>query len=69
MKAGFAAGKRNYLPLLGLSILSGLLIGLGSLLAFVGLVATAPAVVLAMAHAYRQISGGPVPGEPAPQTF
>lgn len=69
MKAGFAAGKRNYLPLLGLSILSGLLIGLGSLLAFVGLVVTAPAVVLAMAHAYRQISGGPVPTESAPQTY
>ncbi|WP_297588848.1 hypothetical protein [uncultured Corynebacterium sp.] len=69
MKAGFAAGKRNYLPLLGLSLLNGLLIGFGSLLAFVGLIVTAPVVILAMAHAYRQISGGPVPAESAPQTY
>lgn len=69
MKAGFAAGKRNYLPLLGLSLLNGLLIGFGSLLAFVGLIVTAPVVILAMAHAYRQISGGPVPSESAPQTY
>lgn len=69
MKAGFAAGKRNYLPLLGLSILSGLLIGFGTVLAFVGLIITSPVVILAMAHAYRQISGGPVPSVSAPQTY
>ncbi|WP_167457441.1 hypothetical protein [Corynebacterium gottingense] len=60
---GFADGKRIYLPLLGLAVLAGLLYFVGYVLAFLGLIIAIPVVLLAQAHAYRQISGGPVPVE------
>ena len=60
---GFADGKRNYLPLLGLAVLAGLLSFVGYVLAFLGMIIATPVVLLAQAHAYRQISGGPVPVE------
>lgn len=80
-KAGFATAKRNYGSLLGLLIVCSILKGAVSggfavsssgaaptITAFVSLVIgtllVAPAL-LAMAHAYRQVSGGPVPHEVA----
>lgn len=60
---GFKAGASNYLKILGFVVLAFLVNIVGAALFFVGLVVTAPATTLAAAHAYRQISGGPVPKE------
>ena len=63
VKQGFSAGARNYLPLLGLSFALGVMSIVGTLLALLGLIIVAPVSALAYAHAYRQISGGPVPSD------
>lgn len=60
---GFKAGARNYLPLLGLTIVIVLINMVGAMLLGLGLIVTLPASTLALAHAYRQISAGPVPRE------
>lgn len=59
IREGFQAGKRNYLPLLGLSLVTGLIMFFTFPVGFL----TYPAVLLAMAHGYRQAAGGPVPVE------
>lgn len=59
--AGFKAGASNYLPLLGLFVLLILLNLLGALLFCLGLIVTVPASLLALAYAYRELSGGPLP--------
>lgn len=63
ISAGFKAGASNYLKILGFVVLAGLINLVGAALFFVGLVVTLPGTMLAAAHAYRQISGGPVPKE------
>ena len=63
ISAGFKAGASNYLKLLGFAVLAGLINLVGAALFFVGLIVTLPGTMLAAAHAYRQISGGPVPKE------
>lgn len=63
ISAGFKAGASNYLKILGFVVLAGLINLVGAALFFVGLVVTLPGTMLAVAHAYRQISGGPVPKE------
>ena len=60
---GFKAGASNYLKILGFVVLAFLVNIVGAALLFIGLIVTAPATTLAAAHAYRQISGGPVPKE------
>lgn len=61
--AGFKAGASNYLKLLGLFLIVMVLNTVGAALFGLGLIVTAPVTLLAMAYAYRQISGGPVPKE------
>lgn len=61
--AGFKAGASNYLKILGFVVLIGLLNMVGAALFFIGMIVTLPAAMLSAAHAYRQISGGPVPKE------
>lgn len=63
ISAGFKAGASNYLKILGFVVLAGLINLVGAALFFVGLVVTLPGTMLAVAHAYRQVSGGPVPKE------
>lgn len=63
ISAGFKAGASNYLKILGFVVLAGLINLVGGALFFVGLIVTLPGTMLAAAHAYRQISGGPVPKE------
>ena len=63
ISGGFRAGASNYLRILGFVVLAGLINLVGAALFFVGLVVTVPGTMLAAAHAYRQISGGPVPKE------
>ena len=63
ISAGFKAGASNYLKILGFVVLAGLINLVGAALFFVGLIVTMPGTMLAAAHAYRQISGGPVPKE------
>ena len=63
ISGGFRAGASNYLKILGFVVLAGLINLVGLALFFVGLVVTVPGTMLAAAHAYRQISGGPVPKE------
>ena len=63
ISAGFKAGASNYLKILGFVVLAGLINIVGAALFFVGLIVTMPGTMLAAAHAYRQISGGPVPKE------
>lgn len=63
ISGGFKAGASNYLKILGFVVLAGLINLVGAALFFVGLVVTVPGTMLAAAHAYRQISGGPVPKE------
>lgn len=63
ISAGFKAGASNYLKILGFVVLAGLINIVGAALFFVGLIVTLPGTMLAAAHAYRQISGGPVPKE------
>ncbi|MGV0375464.1 hypothetical protein ACUY2P_07770 [Corynebacterium hadale] len=60
---GFQAAKRNYLPLLGLIVVSFLIVVLGAAVVGVGLIVAVPVFFLTWAHAYRQISGGPVPSK------
>ena len=57
MTKGFKNAARNYLPLLGLSVLIGLINGFFFIAGFI----TIPATYLAMGHAYRQAASGPVP--------
>ena len=61
--AGFKAGASNYLKVLGFVVLVGLINIVGAALFFIGLIVSLPISLLAAAHAYRQISGGPVPKE------
>ncbi len=61
LSEGLRAGARNYLPLLGLTVLLTLLNIVGATLAGLGLIVTMPVATLAYAYAYRQISAGPVP--------
>ena len=63
ISGGFKAGASNYLRILGFVVLAGLINLVGAALFFVGLAVTVPGTMLAAAHAYRQISGGPVPKE------
>lgn len=59
--AGFKQGARNYLRLLGLAVLFGLINIVATIPFGAGLVLTVPATLLALAYAYRQVSAGPVP--------
>ncbi|WKD58369.1 hypothetical protein CAPI_09230 [Corynebacterium capitovis DSM 44611] len=61
LREGFRAGARNYLQILAFSLLSFVAFLLGMVLFGVGLLIVMPAYLLAIAYAYRQISGGPVP--------
>lgn len=62
IKLGVAAGKRNYPQLLLFSFLSTLVILVGGLLTLgLGLLILIPAYYLAIAHIYRQASGGQLP--------
>ncbi|WP_018117323.1 hypothetical protein [Corynebacterium mastitidis] len=62
IKLGVAAGKRNYPQLLLFSFLSTLVILVGGLLTLgLGLLILTPACYLAIAHIYRQASGGQLP--------
>ena len=61
MGAGFKAGASNYLRILGFVVLLTLINIVGAALLVIGLIVTLPGTMLAGAHAYRQISGGPVP--------
>ena len=61
MGAGFKAGASNYLRILGFLVLLTLINIVGVALLAIGLIVTLPGTMLASAHAYRQISGGPVP--------
>ncbi|MDY3127915.1 MAG: hypothetical protein SOW59_07285 [Corynebacterium sp.] len=64
IKAGFSAGLRNYLPLIGFNILFGIIVFFGGLLTLgLGLFILMPASILANAHLYRQAVGGPVPAD------
>lgn len=63
ISVGFKAGASNYLKILGFVVLAGLINLVGAALFFVGLIVTLPGTMLAVAHAYRQVSGGPVPKE------
>lgn len=61
---GFKAGASNYVRLIGFNVAAGVIIffiimvtlGIGTIIAL-------PVYVLAQAHAYRQIAGGPVPAD------
>lgn len=59
--AGFKQGARNYLRLLGLAVLFGLINIVATIPFGAGLVLTVPATLLALAYAYRQVSAGPMP--------
>lgn len=62
IKLGVAAGKRNYPQLLLFSFLSTLVVLVGGLLTLgLGLLILTPACYLAIAHIYRQASGGQLP--------
>ena len=61
MGAGFKAGASNYLRIMGFIVLLALINIVGAALLVIGLIVTLPGSMLASAHAYRQISGGPVP--------
>ena len=61
MGAGFKAGASNYLRIMGFLVLLTLINIVGAALLVIGLIVTLPGSMLASAHAYRQISGGPVP--------
>lgn len=61
--AGLKAGASNYLPILGLGALLVLLNIVGGILFFLGFIVSLPVTFLAVAHAYRQVSCGPVPKE------
>lgn len=58
---GFRAGKRNYGQLLLFSLISMLLSIAIVLTLGLAVIVITPASILAMAYAYRQVSGGPVP--------
>ena len=58
---GFQAGMQNYLPLLGFSLLWGLILGIATLLLGIGLLVASPAYAAALAYVYRQASGGIYP--------
>ena len=51
-------GRRNYLILLGFSVVMGLILVAGFLPCGLGLIVVMPALFLMQANAYRQISGG-----------
>lgn len=59
--AGFKEGARNYLRLLGLAVLVGLINLVATIPFGAGLVITIPVTLLTLAYAYRQVSAGPVP--------
>ncbi|WP_342318677.1 hypothetical protein [Corynebacterium mayonis] len=63
LKMGFAAAVRNYPQLLLFTVISFVVTLLGTLALVAGLIVATPVCILASAHAYRQISGGPVPSE------
>lgn len=59
---GFRAGLKNFFPLLGLSILLGLITFVLTLITFgLALLVVMPASYNAQAHAYRQAVGGVIP--------
>ena len=62
-KEGFSAGARNYLQLLLATIIYMLLMIPVALTLGLGALIVVPAYYLALAYAYRQVSGGPVPTE------
>ena len=55
---GFALGTRNYLPLLGFSILCGSLVATAMIPLGLGMIIVFPAQILATAFLYRQVTGG-----------
>ncbi|MDY5785344.1 hypothetical protein [Corynebacterium sp.] len=61
LRAGVAAGARNYPQLLLFGLVGFVVAILGVLALGLGLIIVMPAAHLALAHAYRQVSGGPVP--------
>ncbi|MEZ2121435.1 hypothetical protein [Corynebacterium sp. CCM 9203] len=60
-RQGFQAGTRNYLPLLGFSILWGLILIVSAIPLGLGMLITGPAYITALAYVYRQASGGVYP--------
>ena len=60
-KRGFEAGTRNYLSLLGFSIVWGLIILISAIPLGLGMLITMPAYMAALAYIYRQASGGIYP--------
>ncbi|MCX7541320.1 hypothetical protein OS128_00100 [Corynebacterium sp. P5848] len=58
---GFQVGSRNYLSLLGFSLLWGLIIVVSAIPLGLGLLITMPAYMAALAYVFRQASGGIYP--------
>ena len=58
---GFQAGSRNYLSLLGFSLLWGLIVLVSAIPLGLGLLITMPAYMAALAYVFRQASGGIYP--------
>jgi uncharacterized membrane protein len=74
VKLSFKAAMGNFVPLLGLALLSGLLASIGVLACYVGVFFVLPVNYAAIAVAYEQVFGlssGPMtaPGPPPPPTF
>ncbi|MCK7674947.1 hypothetical protein [Corynebacterium pygosceleis] len=61
VKRGFKAGTRNYLSLLGFSIVWGIIIIISAIPLGLGMIITMPAYMAALAYVYRQASGGVYP--------
>ena len=61
---GFKAGASNYLRLLGFNVVMGIIMFFIIMATFgIGTIIALPVYLLAQAHAYRQIAGGPVPDD------
>ena len=60
----FKAGASNYLRLLGFNVVMGIIMFFIIMATFgIGTIIALPVYLLAQAHAYRQIAGGPVPDD------
>ena len=63
LKANIAIAKRNWLKIFLLSLLAGIVVGVGVLLFYVGTLVAVPVAVLMMVHGYRQLTEGRRPIE------
>lgn len=67
---GCQNGAVNFLPLLGFNIAMGFLMVVITIFTLgLGMFIVMPVYLLAQAHAYRQIAGGPVPADSVEQSF